>query len=158
MTIEQVLDRIREHLHLDAETEYELLLEIRTHLEEAVADAEAEGRCREDALAEVALRFGVEEVGQALQSTHVGWGTADGVIAAALPVICTLLLRWLVFAPNGTAVGWEKVLKQPLFWVVALASLFLPLFRFRRWRFALVSWTIFWALSVLFVTFPSLHW
>ncbi|MFQ6101545.1 MAG: permease prefix domain 1-containing protein [Anaerolineae bacterium] len=158
MTVDDVLARIRAHLNLEAETEYELLEEIRTHLEDAVAEARARGLDEEAALAEAAARFGVEEVGRELQATHVGWGTADGVVAAALPVICALILRWLVFAPDGTAVGWREVLVQPAFWVVSLAALLLPLLKFPRWRYALASWAFFWGLTTIFFAWPALRW
>ena len=158
MTVDDILARVRARLDLDAEMERELLEELRDHLEDAVAAARARGLDEEKALAEAATRFGVEEVGRELQATHAGWGTADGVVAAALPVVCALALRWLVFAPNGTAVGWQEVLVRPAFWVVSLAALIVPLLRFPRWRYALVSWAFFWALSVIFFVLPALRW
>jgi hypothetical protein len=146
-------------MDLDVETEREVLAEIRDHLEEAVAGAQAEGLGEEEALALAAARFGVEEeIGQELQDTHAGWGTADAVIAAGLPVLCALILRWLAFAPDGTILGWPQLLSRPAFWIVALVALFVPLLRFDRWRYALVAWIIFWGLTVIFVTFPAMHW
>ncbi len=158
MNIDDVLDSIRTGLDLEAETEYELLEEVRAHLEDAVAAARARGLDEEAALAEAAARFGVDEVGRELQAAHMGWGTADGVVAAALPVVCALVLRWLVFAPDGTAVGWREVLVRPAFWVVAVAALTVPLLRFPRWRYALVSWAFFWVLSMIFFAWPALRW
>lgn len=157
-TVAQVLERVRAQLDLEADREHELLEEIRAHLEDAVAAARARGMDEAEALAEAAARFGVEEVGRELQAAHVGWGTADGVIAAALPVICALALRWLVFAPDGTAVGWREVLVRPTFWVIALAALLLPLLRFPRWRYGLASWAFFWVLSVIFFVWPAGRW
>lgn len=156
--MDRVLERIRAHLDLDAETEQEVLAEIRGHLEEAVAAARARGLDEEQALADVAARFGVEEAGRELQAAHVGRGTADAIVAVALPVICALALRWLVFAPDGTAVGWREVLVRPAFWVVALAALLVPLLRFPRWRYALVAWAFFWIMSVIFFIWPALRW
>lgn len=158
MTVDEILARIRAHLDLEAETEYEVLEEIRTHLEEAVEVARMQGLDEKAALAEAAARFGVEEVGQELQATHAGWGTADGVVAAALPVVCALVLRWLVFAPDGTAVGWQEVLARPAFWVVSLAALVVPLLKFPRWRYALASWAFFWAMTMIFFAWPALRW
>ncbi|MCP4538356.1 MAG: hypothetical protein GY832_14565 [Chloroflexi bacterium] len=158
MSIDHVLEQIRVQLDLDAEKEHELLEELCGHLEDAVATAQARGLDEDAALAEAAAHFGVEAVGQELQAAHLGWGTADGVAATALPVVCALVLRWLVFAPDGTAVGWQEVLVRPTFWVVSVAALLLPLFRFPRWRYALVSWTFFWVLSVMFFTLPALRW
>jgi hypothetical protein len=157
--IEGLLDRIRAQMDLDGETEQEVLAEIRAHLEEAMADARAGGLDEGEALARVAARFGVEEeIGQALQVAHAGWGTADAVIATALPVICALVLRWLAFAPDGTALGWPQLLSRPAFWIVSLAALAVPLLKFERWRYALVTWVIFWGLTVIFVAWPALRW
>jgi hypothetical protein len=158
VSVDRVLDQVRAQLDLDAEMEYELLEELRGHLEDAVATARAQGLDEEAALAEAVARFGVEEVGRELQAAHLGRGTADGVVAAALPVVCALILRWLVFAPDGTAVGWQEVLVRPAFWAVSLAALLLPLLKFPRWRYALVSWAFFWVLSVIFFALPALRW
>ena len=158
MTVDEVLAHVQEHLELDAETEYEILEEIRLHLEEAVEAARAQGMDEGEALSKVVARFGLEQVRQELQSTHTGWGTADGVIAAALPVICALVLRWLVFVPDGTAVAWRQMLGRPAFWAVALAALLIPLLKLARWRYALASWALFWSLSVIFVALPAMQW
>jgi hypothetical protein len=157
--IDRYLDAIAAQMDLDVETEHEILDEVRDHLETAAEQACAEGLSRAEALARAAARFGVdEEVGRALQAAHAGWGTADAVVAAALPVVCALVLRWLAFAPDGTALGWPQLLARPSFWVVALAALLVPLLRFERWRYALAAWVFFWALTVLFVALPAQRW
>lgn len=156
--IEELLARIRTQMDLDGETEYQVLAEIRDHLEEAIVRAQAEGLDEATALAEVAARFGLEEVGTELQAVHAGWGTADAVIAAGLPVVCALVLRWLAFAPDGTALGWPQLLNRPAFWIVAVAALLIPLLKLERWRYALVTWAIFWTLTVMFVALPALRW
>lgn len=157
--IDRLLAQIRAQMDLDGETEREVLAEIRDHLEEAVAEAQADGLDEAEALARAAARFGLEEeVGRELQATHAGWGTADAVIAAALPVVCALILRWLAFAPDGTALGWPQLLSRPAFWIVALAALLIPVLKFERWHYALVTWVVFWALTVVFVTLPALRW
>jgi hypothetical protein len=157
--IEQYLVRIAAQMDLDVETEHEVLDEIRDHLATAVEQARAEGLDETQALARAAARFGAgEEVGRALQATHAGWGTADAVVAAALPVICALVLRWLAFAPDGTALGWPELLARPAFWIVALAALLLPLLQLERWRYALAVWVVFWTLTVVFVALPAERW
>lgn len=156
--LERLLERVRAQMELDSETEHEVLAELRAHLEEALAEERASGHDEDDALARVAARFGVEETGQALQAAHVGWGTADAVVFTALPVLCALVLRWLAFAPDGTALGWPALLNRPSFWVVALVALLVPWLKLQRWRYALVSWSFFWALSVACVTLPALRW
>lgn len=157
--LEGLLSRIRAQMDLDSETEHEVLTEIRSHLKEALTEAKARGLDQAEALAYVARRFGPgEEVGRGLQDAHAGWGTADGVVAAGLPALCALVLRWLVFAPDGTALGWPELLNRPSFWVIALLMLLIPLLKFGRWRYAVAGWVIFWALTVVFVTWPSLRW
>lgn len=149
MTIDEVLECIRAQMTLEAEREHELLEEIRGHLEQAVADGRAEGLSEDEALAEAAARFGVEEVGRELQATHEGWGTLEGIAAAALPVLFALLLRWVVFDPAGTFVGWREMVSRPVFWAIAAIALLVPLLQFPRRRYALISWAVFWGLSVV---------
>jgi len=157
--IEDLLDRIRAQMDLDVETEHEILAEIRDHLEESIARASAEGLSEAEALTRAAAQFGVdEEIGRELQAAHTGWGTADAVVAAALPVICALVLRWLAFAPDGTALAWPQLLTRPAFWIVAATALLLPLLKFERWRYALAMWCVFWGLTILFTVLPAAHW
>ena len=157
--LDGLLARIRAQMDLDSQTEHEVLAEIRSHLEEAMAEARAEGLDEAQAFSLAAKRLGSEEeVGQSLQTSHAGWGTADAVIAAALPVVCALILRWLVFAPDGTALGWPQLLSRPAFWIVALAALFVPALRLERWRYAVAAWAVFWVLTVLFVVWPAMRW
>jgi hypothetical protein len=157
--LDGLVDRIRVQMDLDAETENEVLAEIHDHLEDSVTAARAGGLNENEALARAAAEFGVdEEIGRELQAAHAGWGTADAVIAAALPVICALILRWLAFAPDGTALGWTQLLSQPAFWIVALAALLIPVLKFERRRYALATWIVFWALTVLFVSLSAVHW
>ncbi len=156
--VEQLLEQVREQMVLDSETEHEVLAELRTHLEDELAEARAMGLDASQALAQVAARFGVEETGCELQAAHVGWGTADAVMSTALPVLCALLLRWLAFAPDGTALGWPALLNRPSFWAVACVALLVPILKLQRWRYALISWAIFWALTVACVTLPALQW
>jgi len=156
--IDQVLARIQVQMDLDRETEHEVLEEIRSHLEELVSEAQAQGADEAEALAQAAARFGAEEVGLKLQEVHAGRGTANAVIAAGLPVVCALVLRWLVFAPDGTALGWEQVLVRPTFWIIALVALLVPLLKFERWRYALVSWGFFWTITVIFALTSAVRW
>ena len=156
--IEPILARIQAHLNLEGELEHDVLEEIRSHLEEAVAAARAQGLDETAALTAAAARFGLEEVGAELQEVHAGWGTAHAVIAAGLPVLCALALRWLVFAPDGTALGWPQLLTRPAFWIVGSVALLAPLLKFGRWRYALAAWAFFWAITILFVTWPARLW
>ena len=147
---DRLLEQARAQLDLDADVERELLEELRGHLEESYSAARARGLSAEQALGEAGRRMGLPEAGQALQATHAGRGAADGVLAAAVPVVGTLVLRWLVL-PQGDLAHLHQVLARPEFWVLALAALMLPLIRIRHWRFALASWAFFWALSLAYL-------
>ena len=155
MTIEDVLSQIQSHLGLEAETEHEVLEEIRGHLEEAVAAAKARGLDEQQALMKAAAAFGVEQATAELRKIHAGWGTLEGVAAAALPVIFTLVLRWLIFAPEGTADAWRKMLSAPPLAVIAAVAILAPLLRFPRRRYALALWVFFWGLSLVTVVWPT---
>jgi hypothetical protein len=158
VTIEQVLASISVHLHLSKETEYELLAEIRTHLEEAMERAIIKGEDEEKALLKAAEQFGIDEVGEELQEVHASRESLDALLATSLHVLFALILRWLAYAPDGTALAWPQLLMRPGFWIVAGAALVIPLLRFRRLRFALAGWGIFWLLTVIFVVFPSISY
>jgi hypothetical protein len=159
VTIDQVLAKISQHLHLSKETEHEVLAEIRTHLEDAVADAAIKGADEQLALRKAAEQFGIDEVGVELQEVHAGRESIDAIVATALPVLFAIILRWLAFAPDGSALAWPKLLIWPSFWIVAGAALVVPVLAFHRWRLALFGWGFFWLLTVIFVVFPSInHW
>jgi hypothetical protein len=158
LSVDDILEEVRQRMDLEAETEHELLAEIRGHLEEAVADARRRGMSEKEAFADAASRFGIDEVARELQETHHGWGTLEGIAAAALPVLFALTLRWLVFAPDGTYVGWQQMLGRPAFWVVAALALLIPLWRFPRRQYALISWAVFWGLSVVMILGEGVRW
>ncbi len=158
MTIDDILNQIQPRLGLEAETETEVLEEIRGHLEEAVAAARARGSDEEEALREAAATFGIEPSADALHATHAGWGTLEGVAAAGLPVLFALVLRWLIFAPDGTADAWSEMLSRPTLVVIAGVAILLPLLRFPRRRYAIALWLLFWGLSVITVVLPTLRW
>jgi hypothetical protein len=157
VTIDQVLEKISIHLHLSKETESELLAEIRTHLEEIASNASLNGENEHEALLNAAKNFGIEEVGVELQELHAERESVEAIVAIILPILFTLIFRWLAFAPDGTARAWSHFLLQPEFWIVALAALILPILYFYRWRFVLIEWGIFWLLTVIFFIFPSVH-
>lgn len=157
LNIEQVLARLRKQLRLSKEAEYEVLAEIRTHLEDAVADAVAKGEDDEVALLKAAEKFGLEEAGAELQEVHQGEDALEAIAATALPILLALILRWLAFAPDGSAIGWPALLARPGFWLVAAIALVVPIIQFRRWRLALLGWAFFWLLTVIFIVFPSIN-
>ncbi|MEM7332492.1 MAG: hypothetical protein AAF490_10400 [Chloroflexota bacterium] len=158
-TIDEVMHQMQQQMNLSRETEHELLSEIRGHLEDAVETAVLNGEDPHQALQDVAARFGVNEVGHALQKVHAPYESADAVLACIIPVVGALILRWLVFSPDGSAIGWEAILSRPAFWVVAVVALVVPILQFPKWRYAAVSWALFWIISVIFFVLPhSVNW
>ncbi|MCO5195403.1 MAG: permease prefix domain 1-containing protein [Anaerolineae bacterium] len=155
LTIDDVLANIQRELNLSKETERDLLDEIRSHLEDAVADAKLAGLDEEAALLKAAEQFGIEEVAPELQAVHLEWESADAILLAAVPVVCALMLRWVVFSAEGSALGWQQILSAPLFWIVAIAALVIPLWQFKRWQYAVAGWGIFWMISLIFIVFPT---
>lgn len=154
-TIERLLAIIAAELHLSQETKQELLAELRDHLEDAWDTAVAHGEDEAAAVRRVAARFGGAEIGRALQRVHSQWESAEAILACLIPVLAALVLRWLLFAPDGSLVGWQGVLAQPFFWIVALAVLLIPLVQFQRWRYVLINWGFFWAITIIFVLLPA---
>ena len=153
-TVDQVLENISHQLHLSKETQTEVLAEIRTHLEDAVTEAVAQGKDEQDALWKAAQKFGVDEAGAELQEVHLNHDSVEAVAATALPILFAVILRWLAFAPDGSPVEWRQLLIQPGFIIVAIVALLFPALCFHRWRYVLAMWGIFWLLSVIFVLFP----
>ena len=158
MTIDDLLVQMRDRMDLEAEREHELLEEIRGHLEDAVADARRLGLDEQDAIAEAARRFGIEPAAEALQRTYAGKGALEGILAAALPVVGALVLRWMIFAPDGTFGGWRQTLARPAFWVIALICLIIPLLYFGRRRLALAGWALFWGISLVMALGSAVRW
>jgi hypothetical protein len=152
--IDRLLTAVDAELRVSQETRQELLEELRGHLEDAWETAVAHGEDEAAALNRIAARFGGAEVGRELQAVHAQWESAEAILACLIPVLAALVLRWLLFDPNGTAVGWQHVLGQPFFWIVALAVLLIPALQFQQWRYVLVNWGFFWAVTIIFVLLP----
>lgn len=153
--ISQILATIEAELTLSLETKQELLSELRDHLEDAWETAVAHGEDPQTALKSIARRFGGAEVGQALQQVHTGWESSEAILACLIPVLAALVLRWVLFTPQGALAGWQSVLVQPTFWAVALALLLIPILQFKQWRYVLVNWGFFWVVTLIFILIPA---
>ncbi len=151
MTIDSVLEQIRSQLNLSKEEEWELLEEIRAHLEDAVADAEAMGKDHTTALLKAAEDFGVLESSMALQQVHEGSEMTQVLLMCMVPVFFTLVLRWLIFSADGTTASWSTLFSRPVRIVIAILILLLPLTQCRRWPYVTAAWAFFWTISVIFI-------
>lgn len=137
---------VADALRLDRETALAALAELRDHVAEAMAVAVERDGLDLDAAATraVAAMGAAAELADGLNAVHAGHGTAEAMMAVALPVVGSLALRGLVVATQaGAAVS-------P--YLIALAAgmlLVAPALRFARWRYAVASWTAFWAITLL---------
>ncbi|MBK8901458.1 MAG: hypothetical protein IPM53_09770 [Anaerolineaceae bacterium] len=154
-TVSQLLAAIEAELTLSQETKQELLAELRDHLEDAWETAVTNGDDPETALYKVINRFGGAEVGRALQQVHAQWESSEAILACLIPVLAALVLRWVLFTPDGAIAGWQSVLVQPAFWIVALALLLIPVLQFQQWRYVLINWGFFWIVSLIFILIPA---
>jgi len=157
VTIDQVIAKITLQLHLSKESETEIVEEIRTHLEDAIADAVDRGGDEQNALLKAAEKFGVDETSIELQEVHSNKESIGAILATALPVVFALILRWLIFAPDGSAMAWPQLLVQPGLYLVAVVAIIIPLLWFRRWRLVIVGWGIFWLFTVILTLFPHIN-
>ncbi len=154
-TINQILATIEAELTLSQETKQELLTELHDHLEDAWETAVANHQNPQIAMQEIARRFGGAEVGRALQQVHAQWESSEAILACLIPVLAALVLRWVLFTPDGTLSNWQGVLIAPAFWIVAFALLLIPVVQFQRWRYVLVNWGFFWLVTLIFILIPA---
>jgi hypothetical protein len=157
-TIEQLLIAIEAELALSHDTKAELLAELRDHLEDAWETAVANGEDELTAAKKVAQRFGGAEVGKALQRLHGQWQPSEAILACLIPVFAALVLRWILFDPGGSPLGWQNVLALPAFWIVAVVALFVPILHFQRRRYILINWGFFWLITIIFALIPATRW
>jgi hypothetical protein len=154
-TINKILTTIEAELTLSQETKQELLAELRDHLEDAWETAVTNNENPQTVLQTITQQFGGAEVGKALQQVHAQWESSEAILACLIPVLATLVLRWVLFTPDGAVTGWQSVLIQPAFWLVAFALLLIPFLQFQRWRYVLVNWGFFWIVTLIFVLIPA---
>lgn len=133
-------------LRLDRESGMQFLAEVRDHLCEGMAHATDALRLpADDAAAHAVAAMGAAvDLAGGVNSVHAGHGTADAMMAVALPVVGSLALRGLLLS-GGTGAAASP-------WLIGIAITMLlvaPALRFARWRFAVASWSAFWAITLL---------
>lgn len=157
ITIDDVLEQIRKQLNLSSESEWELIEEIRAHLEDAVDAARLKGKDETTALLKAAEDFGLEESASELQLIHGEWEVSQALLLCIIPIFFTVVMRWLLFSAEGTISGWEPTFSRPITITICLILLFIPLTQLRRWPYATLTWIVFWFISFIFVAFPALR-
>lgn len=157
VTIDDVLEQLRQQLNLSKESEWELIEEIRAHLEDAVDAAQLDGKDGQTALLKAAEDFGFEEVSHELQKLHGEWEMTQVLLLCIVPIVCTVVLRWLVFSAEGTTTGFKMIFDRPGVIAVGLTVLVLPILQLKRWPLVIFGWLFFWSISFVFMAFPSMR-
>jgi hypothetical protein len=152
--VEGYLDSLAPALEQDRESRTLLLEELRSHLLDSAERHLAAGLPPSEC-----VRRAVEALGPMAPVTseigliHTSRDMREAVTLAALPVLCTLVLRWVAFEPGGSSDGWVRALPTGWFLVLAVAVLLLPLRQFSRSQLAIGAWSAMWLLSVILVAF-----
>ena len=146
-TTDQRLDRylsgVASQLNVDPSTERELLVELGTHLEEAILELQVSGLGPEESVRVALDNFGeAREVGRMLGRLH-GDSAQQAVLAAFLPVALALTFKW-VLLPLVQALGnWRGSPTPIVFGCLAALALLVPALTLRRWRYGYVVWAFF---------------
>jgi hypothetical protein len=146
--VEAYLREVRRRLRVDPAMEKAILAELRSHLEEATIAHQAMGLSRERAEARAIKEFGEAwEVAKQLQGVH-GSSFNQALLAAFLPVVLTIVLKWVAIPLLRLSAAWQ-VVTSPAFLSVAALLLLLPTLRWEKWRYGLPAWGFFWAMTIL---------
>lgn len=157
LSIDDVLEQIRSQLNLSRETEWELIEEIRCHLEDAVDAARRHGKDENTALLKAAEDFGMIEASQQLQKLHGEFEMTEVLLMLIAPIVCTVVMRWVFFSAEGTLNGWQPIFPRTISVALSFIILLLPLVQLRRWPYASFGWLFFWGISMIFIAFPAIR-
>lgn len=141
--LQQYLSEIASQLSVDPAREREIIGEIRSHLEDAVMEKQAEGLGPEESVA-VALRdFGeAREIGRMLGRQHSD-SANQAVLAAFLPVALALTFKSLLLPVLRDLAHWQASPTPVVFACLALLALLVPGLTFKSWRYGYSVWAFF---------------
>jgi hypothetical protein len=141
--LERYLSDIASQLNVDPVSEREILREIRSHLEDAIAQMREDGVGAEESVV-IALRdFGqAREVGRMLGRQH-SESASQAVLAAFLPVALALAFKWLLLPLLGNLAQWQASPTPVVLVCLALLALLVPGLTFKRWRYGYSVWVFF---------------
>jgi hypothetical protein len=141
--LEEYLTEVASQLNVNPATEMEILREIQTHLEEAMAELQEEGLSGEESLALSVSNFGeAREVGRMLGHLHSD-SANQAVLAAFLPVALALTFKWILLPLLSTLSHWQGSPTPFIFACLAILALLVPGLTFRRWRYGYAVWAFF---------------
>jgi len=156
--LDQALKLVAGRLLIESDREHEVLAELRSHLEEATDAGVRRGLSRPAALQQAVDALGVTETADELHQTHAGLGVREGVLAAAVLVVLALALRWVTFAPEGTATRWRVLVEPQALALACLTSVAVVAWWFRRSRYAVAVSAFFGAISLITAVWPAARW
>lgn len=142
--IERYLEELGHSLaRLDAKAQKDILREVHSHLEEAVADLQGEGYSPEESMALAVARFGeAEEIAKMMRRVYVE-SANQAVLAALLPVALTMAFKWGILPFLKTLGSWQGNPTPVMVISLALLALLIPGLTLRRWRYGYAAWAFF---------------
>jgi hypothetical protein len=141
--LERYLSEIASQLNVDPVEEREILDELRSHLEEAIAEMPDEGLGTEERVGAVLQRFGdAREVGRMLGRQHSD-SANQAVLAAFLPVALALTFKWVILPLLRDLGTWQGSPTPLVFACLALLALLVPGLTFKNWRYGYSVWAFF---------------
>jgi hypothetical protein len=141
--LERYLSEIASQLNVDPVEEREILDEIRSHLEEAIAETPDQGLETQEMVTVVLQQFGeAREVGRMLGRQH-SESANQAVLAAFLPVALALTFKWVMLPLLRDLAHWQASPTPVVFGSLALLALLVPGLTFRSWRYGYSVWAFF---------------
>jgi hypothetical protein len=141
--LERYLSEIASQLNVDPVEEREILDELRSHLEEAIAEMPEEGLGRQERVTVILQRFGeAREVGRLLGRQHSD-SAHQAVLAAILPVALAITFKWMLLPLLRDVAHWQSSPTPVIFACLALLALLVPGLTFKRWRYGYSVWAFF---------------
>ncbi len=141
--LERYLSEIASQLNVDPVEEREILDELRSHLEETIAEMPEEGLGRQEKVTVVLQRFGeAREVGRLLGRQHSD-SANQAVLAAILPVALAITFKWMLLPLLRDVAHWQASPTPVIFACLALLALLVPGLTFKNWRYGYGVWAFF---------------
>ena len=141
--LERYLSEIASQLNVDPGKEREILGEMRSHLEDAIAEMQAEGLGTDESFAVALQEFGdPREIGRMLGRQH-SESANQAVLAAFLPVALALTFKWVMLPLLRDLAHWQASPTPVVFACLALLALLVPGLTFKSWRYGYSVWAFF---------------
>jgi len=141
--LERYLCEIASQLNVDPGQEREILTEVRSHLEEAIAERQDGGLGREESISAALQEFGeAREIGRMLGRRYSD-SANQAVLAAFLPVALAITFKWLLLPLLRDLAHWQASPTPVVFACLALLALLGPGLTFKSWRYGYGVWAFF---------------